>query len=159
MFQSIHIKSFQRQRTVREKILRRLFGSPVRIVVIVPCETVCAVGITEMQERKRGEALAAQTESCGADLDPDAPDYAETREHTMTTRRKRRSETHEKSMKDLKRKQAVLIIRSSSPAPTSRRSGAFIWKARSRISPSFSVWGSRKARTRPVYSLGKAEVL
>ena len=94
-----------RQKTIREKILRRLLGSPVRIAVIVPGETVCAVGITEMQEGKRGEDLAAAPEPCGAGTEPetcgygldlDIPDSPETPEHTMTSRRKRRSETHEK---------------------------------------------------------------
>ena len=45
-----------RQRTIREKILRRLFGDPARIVVIVPGETIHEVGIAEMPAGESGLA-------------------------------------------------------------------------------------------------------
>ena len=38
--------------TIREKLLRKLLGSPVKLTVIVPGDSVEAVEITESQEQK-----------------------------------------------------------------------------------------------------------
>ena len=41
-----------RRVTIREKILRKLLGSPVKLTVIVPGDSVEAVEITESPEQK-----------------------------------------------------------------------------------------------------------
>ena len=46
-----------RRRTVREKILRRLLGEPVRLTVLVPGETVEEVAIREVAGGEADEAL------------------------------------------------------------------------------------------------------
>ncbi len=46
-----------RQVTVREKLLRFLLGSPVRLTVLVPGNSVDEVAITEVGQEARHEAV------------------------------------------------------------------------------------------------------
>ncbi|WP_329886454.1 hypothetical protein [Pseudoramibacter faecis] len=46
-----------RRRTVREKILRKLLGDPIRLTVLVPGETVEEVAIREVTGGKADETL------------------------------------------------------------------------------------------------------
>ncbi len=46
-----------RQVTMREKILRRLLGSPVKLTVLVPGDSVEEVAITRIREESAYEAV------------------------------------------------------------------------------------------------------
>ena len=46
-----------RHLTVREKLLNCLLGSPVKLTIIVPGNSVEEVAITEVQERGKHEAV------------------------------------------------------------------------------------------------------
>lgn len=46
-----------RHRTVREKLLHRLFGDPVKLTVLVPGDTVDEVAITEVGKEDPNETV------------------------------------------------------------------------------------------------------
>lgn len=46
-----------RQLTLREKLLRRLLGSPVKLTVLVPGDTVEEVAITRIREEPTHETV------------------------------------------------------------------------------------------------------